>query len=123
VDTIQIIENFEEFDMHPGWQPGSGSKADMSKPDDRHTPTSKLRAQCRITIADFSEDHIVIHKLDNDGLIEFLRTSQPSWVKCRWVNVNGLSWDVIQALGQHKQLCSSAIEDLMNIRNRTKANW
>ncbi|KAH7471922.1 hypothetical protein FOMA001_g13249 [Fusarium oxysporum f. sp. matthiolae] len=123
VDAIQIIENFEEFDVRPGWQPGSEPGVDTSKPDGGHISTSKLRAQCQITIVDFSEDHIVIHELDNDGLIEFLRTSQPSWVKCRWVNVNGLSWDVIQALGQYKQLHSLAIEDLMNIRNRTKADW
>lgn len=83
----------------------------------------KLCAQCQITIVDFSEDHIVIHELDNDGLIEFLKTPQPSWVKCRWININGLSWDVIQALGQYKQLHSLAIEDLMNTQNRTKADW
>lgn len=67
VDTIQIIENFEEFDVRPGWQPGSEPGVDTSKPDGGHTSTSKLRAQCQITIVDFSEDHIVIHELDNDN--------------------------------------------------------
>ena len=48
---------------------------------------------------------------------------QPEWVKCRWVNVNGLSWDVIQLLGRDKSLHRLAIEDLMNTRNRIKAEW
>lgn len=104
VGPIQIIENFEEFDTQPGWQPGSEPGVDTSRPDGGHSSMAKLCAQCQVTIVDFSQDNIVIHELDNDGLIEFLKIPQPSWVKCRWVNVNGLSWDVIQALGQYKQL-------------------
>jgi Mg2+ and Co2+ transporter CorA len=72
---------------------------------------------------DFSEDDIVTHDFDNAGLIEFLRKPQESWITCRWINVNGLSWDVIQALGQHKKLHRLAIEDLTNTNNRTKADW
>lgn len=82
-----------------------------------------LRATCQITIVDFSESQINVHELDNNGLIAFLKLPQPDWVKCRWINVNALSWDVIQAVGQYKQLHSLAIEDLMNTQNRTKADW
>jgi len=82
-----------------------------------------LSAPCQITIVDFSEDKISIHKFDNDTLAPFLQKPQPKWVKCRWINVNGLSWDVIQTLGQQKNLHRLAIEDIMNTRNRTKAEW
>jgi hypothetical protein len=66
---------------------------------------AKMHAQCQITIVDFSEDRIVIHELANDGLIEFLKTPQSSWVKCRWINLNRLSWDVIQVLGHIFNRC------------------
>lgn len=84
---------------------------------------ASLKAMCEITVVDFSPDRLAIQKFDNDTLVPFLRTPQPEWSRCRWVNVNGLSWDVIQALGRYKNLHKLAIEDLMNTRNRTKAEW
>lgn len=60
---------------------------------------------------------------DNDSLIPFLKQPQPAQAKCRWINVRGLSWDVIQPLGQYKKLHKLAIEDIMNTRNRTKVDW
>ncbi|KAK3313728.1 hypothetical protein B0H66DRAFT_482902 [Apodospora peruviana] len=82
-----------------------------------------LSARCDITIVDFSQDRISTHRKDNDTLDSFLQLPQPKWVKCRWINVNRLSWDVIKALGRHKNLHKLSLEDLMNTRNRTKAEW
>ncbi|KAK4106973.1 hypothetical protein N658DRAFT_413832 [Parathielavia hyrcaniae] len=82
-----------------------------------------LSAPCDITIVDFSPDRLSIQRFDNETLAAFLAGPQPAWAKCRWVNVNGLSWDVIKALGRHKNLHSLAIEDIMNTSNRTKAEW
>lgn len=82
-----------------------------------------LSAPCKITIVDFSQESLSIHHHDNNTLEDFLAHPQPQWVKCRWVNVNGLSWDVIQILGKYKNLHKLAIEDIMNTRNRTKAEW
>ena len=48
---------------------------------------------------------------------------RPDWAVCRWINVNGLSWDVIKLLGSDKSLHRLAIEDLLNPKNRTKADW
>jgi len=84
---------------------------------------TKPQSECQITVVDFSVDNLNVEELDNQGLIEFLKTPQPDWVQCRWINVNGLSWDVIRALGQHKQLHRLAIEDLMNTGSRAKADW
>lgn len=102
-----------------GAEPG----VDPSKPDGGHASMATLSAPCEITVVDFSEDQLSIHRLDNDSLAAFLDQPQPQWVKCRWVNVNGLSWDVIQTLGRYKNLHRLAIEDLMNTSNRTKAEW
>lgn len=123
--TVHIVDNLveQQLDDRPGWRPGSEPGIDPSKPDGGRGSMVNLRAKCQITIVDFSEQNIVIHELDNDEMIAFLKIPQPDWVKCRWINVNALSWDVIQALGQYKQLHSLAIEDLMNTQNRTKADW
>jgi Mg2+ and Co2+ transporter CorA len=53
----------------------------------------------------------------------FLSKPRPEWASCRWINVNGLSWDVIKLLGNFKKLHPLAIEDLMHTGNRTKADW
>jgi Mg2+ and Co2+ transporter CorA len=82
-----------------------------------------LSAPCDISVVDFSHDKLSLQKLDNETLTSFLSRPQPGWVKCRWINVNGLSWDVIKALGRHKNLHKLALEDIMNTRNRTKAEW
>jgi hypothetical protein len=82
-----------------------------------------LSAPCQITVVDFSSDRFVIRKFDNATLEPFVKQPQPAWVTCRWINVNGLSWDVIQVLGRYKNLHNLAIEDIMNTRNRTKAEW
>jgi len=66
---------------------------------------------------------MVMHDMNNGRLIDFLQEKQDEWIKCRWINVNGLSWDVIQALGKYKKLHRLAIEDLINTNNRTKADW
>ncbi|RYC55755.1 hypothetical protein CHU98_g10446 [Xylaria longipes] len=93
------------------------------KPDGGQETTPDLHAKCQITVVDFSQDDLKMHDLNNAELIEFVRQPQPPWVKCRWISVNGLSWDVIKALGEYKDLHRLAIEDIMNTRNRTKVDW
>ncbi|KAI1798576.1 hypothetical protein F4811DRAFT_547989 [Daldinia bambusicola] len=122
-NTFLTVEEFEEFESQPGWKPGAEPGVDPSKPDGGQETVPTLHAECQITVVDFSQDNLEIHELDNHQLINFVQKPQPDWVKCRWINVNGLSWDVIQALGQYKDLHRLAIEDIMNTRNRTKADW
>lgn len=83
-----------------------------------------LNQQCDITIVDFSAERIQTYELDNDTLQEFVKKPKDDWVECRWVNVNGLDFDVISELATHKQLHRLAIEDLMTGREqRTKVDW
>jgi Mg2+ and Co2+ transporter CorA len=100
----------------PGAEPGIDTKTET----ETH---NSLHQRCEITVVDFSDDRVEYHTLDNDDLDEFLSQPKEQWVQCRWINVNGLSWDVIRALGNHKGLHRLAIEDLMNTRGRTKVDW
>ncbi|KAI0554315.1 hypothetical protein F4679DRAFT_527916 [Xylaria curta] len=122
-NTFRTLAEFEDFESRPGWRPGAEPGIDPTKPDGGQETTPDLHADCQITVVDFSQDDMRIHELDNQELINFVKQPQPSWVKCRWINVNGLSWDVIQALGEYKNLHRLAIEDTMNTRNRTKVDW
>jgi Mg2+ and Co2+ transporter CorA len=84
-----------------------------------------LNADCHITVVDYSQDRIETQHLDNGSLPKWIESQgkRADWAKCRWINVDGLSWDVIQALGRYKNLHKLAIEDLVNTENRTKADW
>ncbi|KAI0400338.1 hypothetical protein F4802DRAFT_497456 [Xylaria palmicola] len=121
--TFRTLEEFEDYESQPGWRPGAEPGIDPKKPDGGQEAVPDLHAECHIVVVDFSREELKVHVLANAQLIEFLRQPQPSWVQCRWINVNGLSWDVIQALGKYKDLHRLAIEDTMNTRNRTKADW
>lgn len=122
-NTFKSIDDFSEFEHEKGWHPGAEPGLDPYKTDGGRASLTKLSAACEITVVDFSQNNIHVTKLDNDGLGPFLKERQPSWAKCRWINVNGLSWDVVSALGQYKQLHKLSIEDLFNTKNRTKTDW
>ncbi|VEU19489.1 DEKNAAC100864 [Brettanomyces naardenensis] len=47
---------------------------------------------------------------------------RPSWGKVRWINVNGLSWEVISIIGDYYSLHRLAIEDMVDIPQRTKVD-
>ncbi|CAK7204517.1 hypothetical protein SEUCBS139899_007274 [Sporothrix eucalyptigena] len=121
--TFRNVDNFSEYEVRPGWQPGAEPGIDTTKPDGGRETLAKMISPSEITVVDFSQGDIVTTHLDNATLGGFLASPQPAGMKCRWINVNGLSWDVIQMLGNYKHLHRLAIEDLINTRNRTKADW
>ncbi|KAL8908961.1 MAG: hypothetical protein Q9207_000537 [Kuettlingeria erythrocarpa] len=107
------------------WAPGQEPGIDPTLSPNEHEPTAlpHLFEECEILVVDFSIDSIDLHRLDNKSLETFLEDPRPDWAACRWINVNGLSWDVIKLLGNDKGLHRLAIEDMMNVKNRTKADW
>ncbi|KKA22779.1 CorA family metal ion transporter [Rasamsonia emersonii CBS 393.64] len=111
------------------WEPGKEPGIDPKKPlppDGTEWSSSlpvDLHKRCEITVVDFSQHEMRQYVLDNDTLEQFLQREREPWVQCRWINVNGLSWDVIRILGSHKNLHRLAIEDLMHSHNRTKVDW
>jgi len=119
----------EGFAHDPNWQPGTEPGIDPTKPLPAYSSEwssnlpADLQRQCEITVVDFSQNEMRQYELDNETLGPFLEREREPWVQCRWINVNGLSWDVIQILGNHKGLHRLAIEDLVHTTNRTKADW
>ena len=106
------------------WEPGSEPGLSTNHDGAGGGGTPDLHELCVITVVDFSQERIQLYHLDNYSLGPFLLSEpRPPWALCRWVSVNGMSWDVIKLLGRWKGLHRLAIEDLMNTRNRTKADW
>ncbi|KAL4891293.1 hypothetical protein BDV59DRAFT_183001 [Aspergillus ambiguus] len=119
----------ETLTHDPTWQPGTEPGIDPSKPlppyNAEWSTTVPIASNkpCEIIVVDFSQHEMRQYALDNDTLGPFLEREREPWVQCRWINVNGLSWDVISALGNQKGLHRLAIEDLVNTTNRTKVDW
>ncbi|ESZ94886.1 hypothetical protein SBOR_4762 [Sclerotinia borealis F-4128] len=106
----------------PEWHPGQEPGLDPSKADGGRSTGINLHEDCQITVVDFSEDKMVKREFNNEELVRFLDIEQEQRIKCRWININGLSWDVIKAVGKRKKLHKLAIEDMVNLNNRTKAD-
>lgn len=52
-----------------------------------------------ITVADWcARKSKVRQNLDNDQFLSWLETPRPSWSKARWINLNGLNWEVFKAI-------------------------
>lgn len=113
----------------PNWQPGTEPGIDPARPLPAYNAewmtsiSTSLHRQCEITVVDFSQNEMRQFALDNDTLEQFISREREPWVQCRWINVNGLSWDVISVLGNQKGLHRLALEDLINETNRTKVDW
>jgi Mg2+ and Co2+ transporter CorA len=120
--TVKKYDEYKSPTRHNWEEPGAEPGVD-TRNDDEAAKYHHLHAQCQITVVDYSNERVVCHELDNDSLEAFLSTPKEDWVACRWVNVNGLSWDVIRMLGNHGKLHRLAIEDLMSDKGRTKVDW
>ncbi|KXX75951.1 Magnesium transport protein CorA [Madurella mycetomatis] len=96
---------------------------DPTKSDGGQESMGILSSPSQIRVIDFSPDRISFYVLENETLPKFLGQPGPNWAKCRWINVNGLSWDVVRAIGEHKNLHRLAIENILHTTNRTKAEW
>jgi hypothetical protein len=61
-----------------------------------------VHQKCVIDVIDYSSIRCSIGRMTNSGFINFLQDGRASarepWVKVRWINVGGISWDVVSAL-------------------------
>lgn len=104
----------------PGAEPG----IDTGATDDKlPAHITSLKEECDINIIDFSDIDVRHQRADNDSLEAFLSIPRTEDLPCRWISINGLSWDVIRVLGNKYGLHRLAIEDLTHTKTRTKVDW
>ncbi|KAF9125357.1 hypothetical protein BGX30_000507 [Mortierella sp. GBA39] len=58
----------------------------------------------------------------NSEFLTWLQQPRPEWSTVRWININGMSWDVIKAIAIKYDLHHLAVEDLLHIPQRTKVD-
>ncbi|KAF9401718.1 hypothetical protein BGX21_000845 [Mortierella sp. AD011] len=66
--------------------------------------------------------HTKREHMDNTEFLEWLDEPRPEWSKVRWININGMSWDVIKAVSIKYNLHHLAVEDLLHVPQRTKVD-
>jgi hypothetical protein len=84
---------------------GIGSEPGINPTDDKYGHFSE---KCAIQVTDFSSEHVLLTTLSNAEFVELLKQKQspqpdepndaPSKRRLRWINVGGISWDVLSAL-------------------------
>ncbi|KAJ8475432.1 hypothetical protein ONZ45_g15609 [Pleurotus djamor] len=88
-----------------------------------------IHQDCVIEVNDYSSVRSSFGKMTNKefiGMMEDERASQREpWVKVRWINVGGVSWDVLSALALKYEIHPLALEDVLHQRdlNRSKADY
>ncbi|KAI0271450.1 hypothetical protein BC834DRAFT_859558 [Gloeopeniophorella convolvens] len=88
-----------------------------------------IRQKCLIDIVDYSSIRSSFGRMTNAEFVNFLENDQASarepWVKVRWINVGGISWDVISALALKYDMHPLSVEDLLHRRGhaRSKADY
>ncbi|KAF9908826.1 hypothetical protein EC991_009344 [Linnemannia zychae] len=60
--------------------------------------------------------------MTNSDFLQWLQQPRPQWSTVRWININGMSWDVIKAISTKYELHHLAVEDLLHIPQRTKVD-
>ncbi|KAH8119713.1 hypothetical protein DFH11DRAFT_1753526 [Phellopilus nigrolimitatus] len=89
-----------------------------------------LRERCTVELVDYSAVRASFGRMENKGLCELMADAKASarepWAKVRWINVGGVSWDVVSALALKYDIHPLALEDVMHQRGnqgRSKADY
>ncbi|GAB1524974.1 hypothetical protein RhiTH_008130 [Rhizoctonia solani] len=72
--------------------------------------------KCTIEVTDYSESDCQTTRYSNEGLIALLKRSDfqsPQKGHVRWINVAGISWDVVKQLALQLNLHPLSVEDVM----------
>ncbi|KAI6015631.1 hypothetical protein EDC04DRAFT_2903730 [Pisolithus marmoratus] len=107
-----------------GAEPGIDPRRDSASLHYGH-----IRENCIITLIDYSSVRSSVGRMTNREFVSLLADrragEREGWVKVRWINICGVSWDVISALALHYDLHPLAIEDVLHRRGhqRSKADY
>ncbi|VDB86233.1 unnamed protein product [Peniophora sp. CBMAI 1063] len=88
-----------------------------------------VRARCMIEVMDYSPLRTTSVTMGNAELARWAeddtKSRRPAWAKVRWINIAGISYDVITALALKYDMHPLALEDLLHQRAqaRSKADY
>ncbi|KAI0082128.1 hypothetical protein K474DRAFT_1655466 [Panus rudis PR-1116 ss-1] len=84
-----------------------------------------LRQQCLIEVVDYSTMRSSFGRMSNAEFVKLMADDRASarepWAKVRWINVGGISWDVISALAIRYDIHPLALEDVLHDRGHARS--
>ncbi|KAK7032805.1 magnesium-like protein [Favolaschia claudopus] len=84
-----------------------------------------IKQDCVIEVADYSAVRSSFGRMTNKEFVNFMNDPDASerepWVKVRWINIGGMSWDVIKAVSLKYDLHPLALEDVFHTRSQTRS--
>ncbi|KAH7922677.1 hypothetical protein BV22DRAFT_1197242 [Leucogyrophana mollusca] len=84
-----------------------------------------LRQNSVIELTDYSTLRTSFGRMTNREFVDLLNDpsagQRDSWVKVRWINICGISWDVISALAIKYDLHPLALEDVLHNRGHSRS--
>ncbi|KAF8142453.1 hypothetical protein K438DRAFT_1994987 [Mycena galopus ATCC 62051] len=84
-----------------------------------------LKQECVIELADYSAVRSSFRRMTNHALVDLMKNPAASarepWVKVRWINIGGMSWDVMKALSIKYNLHPLALEDVFHAHSRARS--
>ncbi|KAJ7236277.1 hypothetical protein B0H12DRAFT_1140573 [Mycena haematopus] len=88
-------------------------------------PVWRIKQDCVIEVADYSAVRSSFGRMTNREFVDLMNdpaaSERESWVKVRWINIGGMSWDVIKALSIKYDLHPLALEDVFHTRSQTRS--
>ncbi|KAF8964374.1 hypothetical protein BDZ97DRAFT_1816203 [Flammula alnicola] len=93
-----------------------------------HAAYMHIQQDCDIEVIDYSSVRSTYRRMNNEEFVDFMEPEsgeREGWVKVRWINIGGISWDVIRALSIKYHLHPLALEDIFQgqSRHRSKADY
>lgn len=87
-----------------------------------------VHKDCAIEVVDYSAVSSSFLNMRNAEFVNWCaspKSKRQPWVKVRWINISGVSWDVIKALSFKHELHPLALEDVLHTRpdNLSKADY
>ncbi|KAH9477714.1 Cobalt/magnesium transport protein CorA [Psilocybe cubensis] len=87
-----------------------------------------IKEQCQIEVVDYSAVRSTVRRMNNEQFVEFIGDldssdlpSRDPWVKVRWINIGGISWDVVKSLAVKYNLHPLALEDIFHGHSKTRS--
>ncbi|KAI0321257.1 hypothetical protein OF83DRAFT_1168596 [Amylostereum chailletii] len=118
--TSRLMSSGGAIGAEPGIDPRRNSA---------YTNYGHIRQKCLIDIVDYSPLRTSFGRMTNNEFVHLLEDDTASqrdpWVKVRWINVGGISWDVISVLAIKYDMHPLALEDVLHQRGhaRSKADY
>ncbi|KAJ7185215.1 hypothetical protein C8R46DRAFT_881651 [Mycena filopes] len=84
-----------------------------------------IKQECVIEVVDYSAVRTSFGRMTNEEFIALMNdaraSERDSWVKVRWINIAGLSWDVVKAVSIKYDLHPLALEDVFHSHSRARS--